>query len=92
MTIDTRVHHLYKNGPALDLVPICGICPGPDPETGEWHTGHAKDLLLEYMGAGQLCCSICVSPDALGEAAPAVAEAEGGGFAEDPNWDDDDPW
>lgn len=53
------VHHVYPNGPAEDLIPFCGIIPGPD-EDGVWHTGHAFDELLELSSQRKACCVPCL--------------------------------
>lgn len=90
-TTQAHVHHLYTNGPAVDLIPMCGVTPGPDPETGDWHTGHDRDLLLEYVAAGQVCCMTCVSPAALGHV--VVSGEDPAGFDEygdEPSWAEDD--
>lgn len=57
----TTIHHLYRR--ADDLLPACGIIPGPDslaPEA-EWHTGHPEPTeLLRVAEDGQWCCSLCL--------------------------------
>lgn len=64
ITVDT-VHHLYvRSG---DLVPYCGVTPGPDPTTGDWHTGHEPAALLECMRFGLPCCITCLSADAFAQ-------------------------
>ena len=70
------VHHLYPHGPAADLVPYCGQCPGRDPLTGDWHTGHSQDELLKVLGFGLTYCSTCLSPEALGGWTPLVPDPE----------------
>ena len=47
-------------------MPFCGTTPGRDPETGNWHTGHDEAMLLEASSFGLVCCTSCLSPDALG--------------------------
>lgn len=69
---DHVVHHLYRS--ADNLRPFCGVYPGRDLETGEFHAGHDLDLLLEYMNAGMVCCATCLSPAALGGWSPMVDE------------------
>jgi len=66
------VHHLYRSPD--DLRPFCGVYPGRDLETGEFHAGHDLNLLLEYMNAGMVCCATCLSPAALGGWSPMVDE------------------
>ncbi len=68
------VHHLYTR-PA-DLLPWCGTTPGPDERTGDWNTGHDRDLLLECVSAGLPCCAACLSPQALGGWTPLILEEE----------------
>lgn len=68
------VHHLYKNGSAVDLVPYCGVTPGLDAETGDWHTGHDRDVLLECLGLGLTSCTVCLSPEALGGWTPLILD------------------
>lgn len=58
------VHHLYRE--PGDLLPFCGTTPGREPETGAWHTGHDEEMLLEASNFGLVCCTRCVSTDALG--------------------------
>lgn len=65
-----------QNGPAADLVPYCGVTPGPDPVSEDWHTGHDRNLLLEYAAAGQVCCMECLSPAALGHDQVRVVEPD----------------
>lgn len=36
--------------------PYCGVTPGPDELTGDWHTGYDRDLLLECVGFGLCVC------------------------------------
>ncbi|TDD82209.1 hypothetical protein [Actinomadura rubrisoli] len=67
------VHHLYLD-PARDLVPYCGVIPGPDAEAGDWHTGRDRDLLLECVSAGLACCATCLSVEALGGWTPLIME------------------
>lgn len=72
------VHHLYSNGSDIDLIPHCGVLPGPDVLTGEWHTGHDRQELLQCLGFGLVTCSTCASPEALGESfAVLVSERDG---------------
>lgn len=91
-TTQAHVHHLYTNGPAIDLIPLCGVTPGPDPATGDWHTGHDGDLLLEYVAAGQVCCMVCLSSMNAGPI--AVSGVDPAGFDEfsddEPSWAEDD--
>jgi|GEM_PF-5682239 len=68
----TVVHHLYRSPD--DLRPFCGVYPGRDLETGEFHAGHDLNLLLEYMNAGMVCFATCLSPAALGGWSPMVDE------------------
>lgn len=78
MTSSTRhdvVHHLYRNpGNGYlefgDLLPYCGALPGRDRTTGDWHTGHGMNLLLQCLEFGLCCCSVCLSPEALGGWSP----------------------
>ncbi len=63
MTTDT-VHHLYVR--PGDLMPYCGVTPGRNERTGDWHTGHDKDTLLMCLSFGLPCCITCLSTDALG--------------------------
>ncbi|WP_328920791.1 hypothetical protein OG911_31200 [Streptomyces sp. NBC_00208] len=83
------VHHLYSNGPAQDLVPYRGVTPGPDSVTGDWHTGHGRDLQLECVGFGLPCCITCLSPEALSGWTPLIMEESFDG--EEPVWSDEDP-
>lgn len=64
------VHHLYRNGPDVDLIPYCGVIPGPDSLTGDWNTGHAQDELVQCVAFGLPCCITCLSPEALGGWSP----------------------
>lgn len=75
MPVDV-VHHLYSNGEDHDLVPYCGVTPGPDTLTGDWHTGHDRDLLLRCLEFGLCCCMTCLSPDALGGWTPLIIDQE----------------
>lgn len=73
------VHHLYRNpgkgaADTGDLLPYCGALPGPDKETGDWHTGHDRDLLLQCLDFGLCCCSTCLSPKALGGWTPLILD------------------
>lgn len=52
----TVVHHLYAR--PQDLVPACGITPGPDGL--DWHTGHETSVLLGLSASGEGCCSLCL--------------------------------
>ncbi|GAA4705788.1 hypothetical protein GCM10025781_26390 [Kocuria gwangalliensis] len=70
------VHHLYPNGPAQDLIPYCGVTPGPDPDLGDWHTGHGRDELLVCLDEGLCCCATCLSPEALGGWTPLITDDE----------------
>ncbi|MGO1971583.1 MAG: hypothetical protein ACTH2Q_01365 [Propionibacteriaceae bacterium] len=89
------VHHLYVNpGDGLadmgDLLPYCGTIPGPDHETGDWNTGHPRDMLLECSALGLVCCSTCLSPAALGGWTPMIIDDVAGqaetGVDEDHWW------
>lgn len=71
-TTATVVHHLYTNGPGHDLIPYCGVIPGPDKLTGEWNTGHGRDELLQCVGFGLPVCVTCCSPEALGGFTPLI--------------------
>ncbi|NHI17264.1 hypothetical protein [Microbacterium excoecariae] len=66
------VHHLYPNGPAVDLVPYCGALPGRDELTGDWNTGHDRDELLQCLGFGLPVYMVCASPEALGGFTPLI--------------------
>lgn len=66
------VHHLYRR--PGDLLPYCGAIPGRDRETGEWNTGHDRDLLLECIDFGLVCCATCLSPEALGGWTPLIMD------------------
>lgn len=66
------VHHLYTR--PGDLLPYCGSIPGPDELTGDWNTGHDRDLLLECVDAGFACCATCLSPEALGGFTPLALD------------------
>lgn len=66
------VHHLYQRGLALDLIPYCGVLPGHDEVTGDWNTGHDRDMLLECVGFGLPVCMTCASPAALGGFTPLI--------------------
>lgn len=68
----TVVHHLYANGPGHDLIPYCGVIPGPDKLTGEWNTGHDRDELLQCVGFGLLSCPACLASKALGGLTPLI--------------------
>ncbi|QNE18169.1 hypothetical protein F1D05_10030 [Kribbella qitaiheensis] len=68
------VHHMYTR--AADLVPYCGVVPGPDPVTGDWHTGHERDDLLKCVEFGLPACTTCLSPQALGGFTPLIMEEE----------------
>ncbi|WP_171064635.1 hypothetical protein [Actinomadura soli] len=50
------------------------MTPGPDAETGDWHTGHDRYLLLECVSAGLACCGTCHSCEALGGWTPLIME------------------
>lgn len=56
----TTVHHLYRR--AGDLLPACGITPGPDsdPTQLDWHTGHIAPELLAIATEGFACCMLCL--------------------------------
>lgn len=91
------VHHLYVNpGDGLeeigDLLPFCGTVPGRDRRTGDWHTGHARDLLIELISDGAVGCTTCLSPEALGGWTPLIIEdaldQERSGSPEDQWWID----
>lgn len=86
------VHHLYSNGPAVDLLPYCGTVPGPDDLTGDWHTGHERDVLIELISNGAVGCMTCLSPAALGGWTPLImddaTEQENSGAPEDQWWID----
>lgn len=66
------VHHYYPHGPAVDLLPYCGVTPGPD-EDGVWHTGHDVDELFAHSSRQEACCTDC-----LGEAVRVSLEREAG--------------
>ncbi|KAB1647454.1 hypothetical protein F8O06_02640 [Pseudoclavibacter sp. CFCC 14310] len=66
------VHHFYSN--PGDLLPYCGAIPGPDARTGDWHTGHDRDLLLEALSFGLVCCQTCLSVEALGGWTPIITD------------------
>lgn len=68
------VHHLYPK--SSDLVLYCGMTPGPDSLTGNWHTGHDRDLLLECVSFGLCVCRTCLSPEALGGWTPLMFDEE----------------
>ncbi|WP_353113230.1 hypothetical protein [Microbacterium sp.] len=74
MTARTTVvlHHLYRR--PGDLLPYCGAVPGPDALTGDWHTGHDRELLLECLKFGLVCCVACVSPAALTDFTPLIMD------------------
>lgn len=65
------VHHLYPNGPAVDLVPYCGAL------TGDWNTGHDRETLLQCLGFGLPVCMVCASPGALGGFTPLILSEDG---------------
>lgn len=69
------VHHLYRD--PGDLVPFCGVMPGSDELTGDWHTGHDRELLLECIAFGLPCCTTCLSPQALGGWTPLILSDDG---------------
>ncbi|WP_129313980.1 hypothetical protein [Rothia koreensis] len=71
---DCVTHHLLKR--PGDLLPYCGTWPGRDPETGEFHSVHVLDTLLEVVNLGLDCCATCLSPDALGGWSPMALEEE----------------
>ncbi|MEV5543965.1 hypothetical protein AB0L13_44875 [Saccharopolyspora shandongensis] len=71
MTPDVVHHHYVNPG---DLLPFCGTVPGPDPVTGDWHTGHDRDTLLECVGFGLPGCVTCLSPESLGGFTPLILE------------------
>lgn len=71
------VHHLYQRGPALDLIPYCGVIPGRDEATGESNTGHDRDELLQCVGFGLAVCMVCASPEALGGFTPLILSGDG---------------
>jgi len=56
------VHHLYTRRD--DLVPMCGVTPGPgDPTLGQghmWHTGHDQMMLRAHHDIGSRCCARCL--------------------------------
>lgn len=85
------VHHLYKR--PGDLLPFCGTTPGPDETTGDWHTGHDQDTLLQCSGFGLVCCVTCLSPEALGGWTPLIMddarEQEASGVPKDQWWLED---
>jgi hypothetical protein len=66
----TVVHHLYSR--PGDLLPACGIVPGPDGR--DWHTGHDAQVLLAFSSAGEGCCSLCLqlAADLAGAMAPII--------------------
>lgn len=66
------VHHYFPHGKAVDLVPFCGVTPGPD-EDGVWHTAHGISELFEHNAQQNACCSKC-----LGEAARVAEERQSG--------------
>jgi hypothetical protein len=66
------VHHLYTR--PSDLLPYCGVTPGPDRVTGDWHTGHDRDELLKCVEFGLPGCTTCLSPQALGGFTPLIME------------------
>lgn len=75
------VHHLYRNpgrGTQVmgDLLPACGTVPGPDPETGAWHTGHPLEDLLECLSFDLGVCAVCLSPEVLGGWSPLIMDDE----------------
>lgn len=72
------VHHLYQRGPALDLIPYCGVLPGHDEVTGDWNTGHDRDELLKCVEFGLPVCMTCASPAALGGFTPLILSEDGG--------------
>lgn len=74
MPDDDVTHHLLKR--AGDLLPCCGAWPGRDPETGQFHSVHVLDTLLDALNLGLGCCSTCLSPEALGGWTPLALEEE----------------
>ncbi|MFJ3958883.1 hypothetical protein [Arthrobacter sp. NPDC090010] len=90
MSTATRevVHHLFPNGEANDLVGWCGTVPGPDPVTGDWHTGHNRDLILRSVELGLPGCVACLSSEAPGGFTPLVFDDFDD---ETPYWGDDEP-
>lgn len=68
------VHHLYLH--PGDLLPYCGVVPGPDATTGDWHTGHDRDELLKCVEFGLAACVTCLSPEALGGFTPLIMEED----------------
>lgn len=68
----TVVHHLYTH--PSDLLPYCGVTPGPDQMTGAWHTGHDRDELLKCVEFGLPGCTTCLSPQALGGFTPLIMD------------------
>lgn len=71
------VHHLYQRGPALDLIPYCGVLPDQDEATGDWNTGHDRDELLQCVEFGLPVCVTCASPAALGGFTPLILNEDG---------------
>lgn len=72
------VHHYYPHGPAVDLIPHCGVIPGPD-AGGVWHTGHDIDELFEHNAQQHPCCPECLTLAArisLGKEEPALRERQ----------------
>lgn len=87
-TATDLVHHLYAQ--PGDLLPYCGSIPGPDALTGDWHTGHDRDLLIQCVTFGLCCCVTCLSPEALGGWTPLMIDdallQEDTGVPEDQWW------
>lgn len=50
--------------------------PGRDEATGDWHSGHDRDLLVEAVGFGLPGCVTCLSPEALGGWTPLILGEE----------------
>ncbi|NYI66106.1 hypothetical protein [Spelaeicoccus albus] len=65
------VHHLVNPG---ELLPFCGTVPGPNRKSGDWHTVHDRDLLLQCVDFGLCCCMTCLSPEALGGWTPLIMD------------------
>lgn len=49
----TVTHHLYRLSD--DLLPTCGVTPGPDAADGRWHTGHEARVLFTHAAPGDGC-------------------------------------
>ncbi|MFF4095860.1 hypothetical protein ACFYYY_18840 [Streptomyces sp. NPDC001834] len=87
ITGDTVRHLLWD--PKSDLLPRCGQIPGPDKVTGDWHTVHGRDTLLQCAELGLPGCITCLSPGALGEWTPLIFDEEPVFDSDVPVWEDE---